>query len=164
TCVIFRKPESDATGFGRASSESSNTRQAVPADTAGSVAVKAYVSGPLTGVEPDPRPIYEHAAEVLERRGLDAYVPHKATDPKLHPNVTAAEVYARDRFHVLSADLVIAFLAPPSLGVGIELELAAAALLPVIALQPKGSVVSRMARGVPTRIFGPHEYETRGNV
>jgi len=126
--------------------------------------VKAYVSGPLTGVEPDPRPIYEHAAEVLKRRGLEAYVPHKATDPKLHPHVTAAEVYARDRFHVLSADLVIAFLAPPSLGVGIELELAAAALLPVIALQPTGSVVSRMARGVPTRIFGPHEYETRGNV
>lgn len=126
--------------------------------------MKAYVSGPLTGVQPDPRPLYEFAADVLERRGITAYVPHRATDPVRHPAVTAAAVYARDRLHVLSADVVVAFLAPPSLGVGIELELAAAGLLPVIVLQPAGSVVSRMARGVPTRVFGPHEYATYADV
>lgn len=126
--------------------------------------MQAYVSGPLTGVEPDPRPIYEFAAEALERRGVTAYLPHRATDPRLHPHVSAGEVYARDRLHVLSADFVVAFMVPPSLGVGIELELAAAGLLPVIALQPKGSVVSRMARGVPTRIYGPHPYESNADV
>jgi transcriptional regulator with XRE-family HTH domain len=126
--------------------------------------VEAYISGPLTGVEPDPKPFYELAARVLELRGVSAYLAHRATDPKLHPGVSPAEVYARDRLHVLSSDFVVAFLAPASLGVGMELELASAALLPIIAFRPRGVVVSRMALGVPTRLHGPFDYERPSDI
>ncbi len=120
--------------------------------------LRAYISEPLTDVEPDPRPLYERAADVLEQAGFVVYLPHRATDPKAHPDVSPADVYVRDRREVLSSDLVVVFALPPSLGVGMEIQLAAEAFIPILLLQPTGRTVSRMPRGAPTKLHGPIAY------
>src|SRR2546428_719785 len=76
------------------------------------------------------RSLYEAAAEVFTRHGCVAYLPHEATDPARHPAVEPTRVYEIDRGEIARSDLLVAFLARPSFGVGMELELAAAALVP----------------------------------
>jgi transcriptional regulator with XRE-family HTH domain len=118
--------------------------------------LRAYVSGALTGAErADAHDLYEAAAEVLRAHGLTAYVPHMATDPVMHPTIAADAVYQRDRSEVVTADLVVAFVGRPSFGVGMELELAAAALVPILLVIPEGFRVSRMVTGGAARVYGP---------
>ncbi len=106
------------------------------------------------------RELYERAARVLERVGFSAYIPHLATDPLRHPNVTPAQVYATDRQQVAGADLVVVFLDRPSFGVGQELEIAGNALVPLLLVVREGAAVSRMALGGPARQYGPLRYST----
>lgn len=122
--------------------------------------LRAYVSGALTGIEGDQHlGPYELAARVLRRHGFEAYLPHLATDPIRHPDVSPVAVYETDRARVASADVIVTFLSRPSLGVGMELEIAAEALVPVLTVVRKGDPISRMALGGPARHFGPIRYE-----
>src|SRR5207248_6935510 len=111
--------------------------------------------GALTGSGVDFRQTYERTAAVLDRIGFLAYVPHLATDPLRHPKVSPSQVYATDRHQVATADLVVAFLTRPSLGVGQELEIAADALVPILIVASEGEPISRMALGGPSRHYGP---------
>lgn len=120
--------------------------------------LRAYVSGGLTGQGADLRTLYEGAAQVLSRAGFTAYVPHLATDPVRHPDVTPAQVYETDRRQVATADLVVVFLGRPSFGVGQELEIAADALVPLLLIAPEGDVISRMALGGRAKHYGPLRY------
>lgn len=116
-----------------------------------------YVSGALSDVPDDIRPqyldFYESIGRMVESVGLTAYVPHQNTDPVRHKHVTPAEVDMIDRTAVTSAVLVIAVADNPSLGVGIEVEMAYHANKPVVLLCHKERIaerrISRLIRGNP---------------
>lgn len=115
---------------------------------------KVFISGPLTGLE---RPgvvkaNYERLAQLCECQGIEAYVPHRRTDPLANPDVPASEVYEIDRLHVSTADLVIAYVGIPSLGVGQEIEIARQNEVGVVLLCERGKQLSRMTTGSPNVI------------
>ncbi|HRI36379.1 MAG TPA: hypothetical protein PK765_04905 [bacterium] len=62
---------------------------------------------------------------------------------------TAESVYAVDSHNVLTCDAFIAECTHPSLGVGIELQIAANTTKPVLILHKRDTKVSRMALGMP---------------
>lgn len=115
---------------------------------------RVYLSGALTGLE-DPQALksfYEALGAVCAQAGIQAYIPHLATDPLKFPHFSARDVYDLDRSQVLASDLLIAYIGVPSLGVGMELEIAHQAGIPVLLLAESGVPLSRMARGCPAVI------------
>jgi hypothetical protein len=113
---------------------------------------RVYVSGALTNVREEQRQKYEEVELLCEELHLLAYVPHRHTDPVLHYNVSPQEVYRTDYERVIDSNLVISFADPPSLGVGMELMIAAFHHIDVILIYPENVKVSRMARGTPSII------------
>lgn len=112
---------------------------------------KVYISGPLTAI-PDLEGLkrfYESLADVCSGLGMEPYVPHTRSDPILNRDLSPAEVYRMDRDQVEAAGLVIAYVGAPSLGVGMELEIAHQCGIPVLLLVEAGAAISRMARGSP---------------
>lgn len=113
-----------------------------------------YISGALTGTDETHklREFYETIAELCRRFGHTAYLPHENTDPIIHPKVSPREVYEKDREEVSKADILLAYVGIPSLGVGTEIEFAREFRIPVILLLEKSKPVSRIARGNPAVI------------
>lgn len=72
------------------------------------------------------------------------------TDPVENPDVKPEEVYRRDMGAVSSSDLIVAYVGEPSLGVGAEIERAAALGIDVILLYEEGRTVSRLILGSPS--------------
>jgi len=112
---------------------------------------KVYVSGALTGVnEPDSvKRFYESIAELCKAFNMNPYVPHLNSDPIAHPDLSPREVYEMDKREISRAELVIAYVGIPSLGVGSEIEIARENDIPVILLYEKNKKISRMIRGNP---------------
>jgi len=115
---------------------------------------KVYISGALTGVENliEIKSFYESIALLCEETGFLAYVPHLITDPISHPDVTPRSVFETDKHQVSQANLVIAYIGFPSLGVGMELAYAETNAIPIILLYEQGKHISRFPRGIPTVI------------
>ena len=119
-----------------------------------------YVSGALSDVPDTIRQqyldFYEAIGRLVESLNLSPYIPHQNTDPVRHKDVTPKRVDFIDRTAVMSAMLVVAVVDNPSLGVGIEVEMAYHALKPVILICHKDRVVqrkiSRLVRGNPSVI------------
>jgi nucleoside 2-deoxyribosyltransferase len=113
--------------------------------------LKVYVSGALTNVKdlPAAKAFYEAIGSLCESMGLKGYVPHLATDPICHPEITPRNVFEMDKHHVLTSDLVVAYIGIASLGVGMELAYAEAHGIPIILLYERNRKVSRFARGIP---------------
>lgn len=113
--------------------------------------LRYYAAAALTRSENDTqRTFHEEAARLLSRVSIEAYLPWQKTDPLEHPNFTPKEVYKKNSEEIKKSDFVLAHLGEPSLGVGIEIELAAKYKTPVIAFAPEGASVSRMALGAPS--------------
>ena len=116
---------------------------------------QVYVSGPLTGV-PNVlvlKKFYEKIAQICLDLKMTAYLPHLKSDPIKHANIPPEDVYKMDSHQVIIADLIIAYIGVPSLGVGAELEIAHYNNIPIILLYEAGDKpVSRMARGNPAVI------------
>jgi hypothetical protein len=110
-----------------------------------------YISGPLTNIDPAQglKEIYEQMGQWLEEQGVKAYVPHLKGDPVLFPILTPKEIWDMDAAAVRSADLTIAYVGIPALGVGQELEIAREAGKSLIIWYFSGEKVTRMARGNP---------------
>ena len=117
----------------------------------------AYISGALTGLDADQRSrykdLYEAVADVCGENGCDAHVPHQHTDPDTHADIPAEDVRAFDKGHVEASDVVVAEVSPPSHGVGIELEWARLAGIPVILLSHNNARVSRLVLGSPAVVY-----------
>lgn len=115
---------------------------------------RAYISGPLTGMDniSTLKKFYEEMAEVCKAESIEAYVPHLSTDPIQNPNMTAQEVYKLDQTQVAAANIVLAYVGSPSLGVGQEIEIAREHNVPVLLLMETDAKISRMARGNPAVI------------
>jgi len=115
---------------------------------------RIYVSGPLTCQANAQRlkALYEAIADVCQRLGFESYVPHLASDPMQHPHLSPQHVYNLDRSNVEEADIVIAYVGTPAIGVGQEIEIARQRGIPVILLYETGQIVTRMVRGSPAVI------------
>ncbi|MBU1483207.1 MAG: hypothetical protein KKH12_16205 [Gammaproteobacteria bacterium] len=109
-----------------------------------------YISGALTIAPSWVKPFYEDLSSALvERCAVKTYVPHLHSDPIMNADLTPAQVYEIDEGVIRRASLVIAYLGAPSLGVGMELEIARQHHVPVVGFWMKGERVSRIARGMP---------------
>lgn len=110
----------------------------------------AYISCSLTHAAMERRALYEQVAHGIELSNITAYIPHKHSDP-LRPETVwePPVVYQNDRAAVQGSHLLVAFLDEPSLGVGMELQIAAYHGIPTIAVAREDARVSRMALGMP---------------
>lgn len=123
-----------------------------------------YVSGALSDVPQDIRQsyldFYEAIGRMIESLGLTPYIPHLNTDPVRHKDVTPKQVDLIDRTAVMSSMLVVAVADNPSLGVGIEVEMAYHANKPVVLICRGDKIrerkISRLIRGNPAVV---HEIE-----
>lgn len=112
--------------------------------------MRAYISGALMNLEDNRlKRFYEALGETLRDLGVEPYVPHLQIDPQRDPEISPSEVYRRDRDAIAASQLVVAYVGRPSLGVGVEIEIARQLGIPVIALFEREAKVSRMARGSP---------------
>lgn len=116
-----------------------------------------YISGSLTCMTEEARverrALYESLAEVCQLWGLAAYLPHKVSDPKLAASLTPEQVDTLDREAVMRSILVLACVDEPSTGVGIEVEMACHANVPVWLVTSDEALrqgkISRLVRGSP---------------
>lgn len=114
---------------------------------------KIYISGALTHADENKKLVYEKISKICRTVCLNIYVPHlNGTDPIKHPAITPQEVWQKDHQEVASADLIIAYVGLPSLGVGAELEIARITNSDIILWWHKNEKVSRMALGNPAII------------
>ena len=112
---------------------------------------KVYISGGLTNIS-DPektKKFYEDIDDLCKNLGFKPYTPHLHSDPVAHPNITPEEVYDMDYEQVAKADIIIAYIGEPSLGVGIELEIAKTLNKTIIVHYKDDQRITRMARGFP---------------
>jgi nucleoside 2-deoxyribosyltransferase len=110
----------------------------------------AYISGALLNAADlvESRARYERFADACRSSGWQAYVPHQHADPERDAHLSNTDVARRDRDAVMGADVLIAYVGEPSLGVGAEVALALAAKKPVLLLAEEGRRVSRFLLGL----------------
>lgn len=127
------------------------------------VDLKLYVSGPLTHANDESlKAFYEGIAKVAESFGFETHVPHLHTDPT-NTDITAEHVYAFDSSHVKESDVVVCYVGEPSLGVGMEIEMAQKYKALVVLLSEKGTKVSRLVLGSPA-VVDHIEFDTRADA
>jgi len=120
-----------------------------------SIEIVGYLATPLTGLsakcDEELRRIVEVVRNVaaesqFNKPGFKIYWPGDHTHPKQHPDISANQVYVRDRSRASTHDFIVLFCASPSYGVGQENELATQAGVSAIRLVPKTGL-SRMMAG-----------------
>ncbi|MEK7532121.1 MAG: hypothetical protein AAB579_00740 [Patescibacteria group bacterium] len=116
-----------------------------------------YISGALTDMPEEERArlrtFYEALGRVCKEFGYAVYIPHIYGDPKLVAHKEPVEIDHMDRLAVTLSYFVVAYVGVPSLGVGIEIEMAHHAHKPVVLLYEKAKLaerrISRLVRGNP---------------
>ena len=81
--------------------------------------------------------------------GFEVYDPRDETSPDQHPDVPAAEVYATDRARISESDVLVCIADRPSFGVGQEVTIAQARVVPVVLVAHRAMPLSRMLTGSP---------------
>ena len=113
----------------------------------------AYLASALTGLGEEDRErlfaVSDLVVAVCKEMDINVYEPRKSTDPIQYPDVSAEDVFNRDRGLVLASDIVIHIADYASTGAGEELDFALAALIPIVLVAHGESVVSRMVLGIP---------------
>lgn len=122
---------------------------------------KIYIAGALSEEKQktqlldffgDLKKFYEDIGALCENLGFESFIPHLRHDPVKYPDLPSTEVYEHDIGELREADLLIAYVGLPSLGVGTELQFAKQTGIPIILLYEETKYVSRMARGNPVVI------------
>lgn len=118
--------------------------------------ISAYFASALTGLTDEQMSeiiaLDEKIDEICrsyERYQVVLYRPRTVTSPKDNPEVSAKEVYEIDQTRVASADVIFLATIFPSLGAGMELQLALQSCSSIILLKKKGQKLSRMVLGCP---------------
>jgi 2'-deoxynucleoside 5'-phosphate N-hydrolase len=126
---------------------------------------KIYISGALTSLNKSDltKSFYEAIGVLCQGMGFVAYVPHLNTDPVQHADVSPQKVFEMDKRQVSKADLVIAYVGVPSLGVGMELAYAEVNNIPIILLYEEGKEISRFPRGIPN-VISEIQFNSYGNA
>jgi nucleoside 2-deoxyribosyltransferase len=114
------------------------------------VRVRAYISGALINAArlDDARRLYERLADACVSAGCAAYVPHQHADPVRDPHLPNTEVARRDLEEVRAADVLVAYVGEPSLGVGAEVAIALAEGKRVLLVAESDRKVSRFLLGL----------------
>lgn len=125
----------------------------------------AYLASPLTGVTGETRENVVRLRTILKQsareKGWIVYDPYEVTDPIEHPEVSPQVVFSRDRYRVLGSDLLIALITQPTLGVGMELEMARSTFLPILILVKRDFHLSKMVEGMPgVKLIMPYDDES----
>jgi nucleoside 2-deoxyribosyltransferase len=114
--------------------------------------MKIYFAGSIRGGRSDRR-IYEQLIKHLRRHGevLTEHVADPRISEKGENGITDAEIYRKDIEWLSEADLVVAEVTTPSLGVGYEIGLAESLGKPILCLfnNTKGKMLSAMVSGNP---------------
>lgn len=112
--------------------------------------VRVYISGALINAArlDEARKLYERLAEACVSAGFGAYVPHQHADPIRDAHLSNAEVARKDLAEVTAADVLVAYVGEPSLGVGAEVAIALAAGKRVLLLAEADRKVSRFLLGL----------------
>jgi nucleoside 2-deoxyribosyltransferase len=112
--------------------------------------MRVYISGALINAArlDEARKLYERLADACVSAGCAAYVPHQHADPVRDPHLSNAEVATRDLAEVTAADVLVAYVGEPSLGVGAEVAIALAAGKRVLLLAEADRKVSRFLLGL----------------
>ena len=111
--------------------------------------MRIYFAGSIRGGRED-REVYAQIIEYLKQYGevLTEHVCYSAVTHDGDPGLACEEIYARDMEWLKSADVVVAEVSTPSLGVGYEVCYAAEAGIPVLCLfRSNGKSVSAMIAG-----------------
>lgn len=109
-----------------------------------------YVSGALMNV-PDlnrARQMYAAFAAACRKASWRAYLPHTRTDPEFSASLSPESVAKRDLGELGRADVVLAYLGEPSLGVGAEIAVAINQGKRILAIHESGRRVSRFILGL----------------
>lgn len=127
--------------------------------------ITAYFASALTGLDDEQR---KEVTELDEKVNLICkdysrylvalYRPRLKTSPTDNPEVSPRDVYDIDQERVASSDLIFLATIFPSLGAGMELQLALQACKSVILIKQKNQNLSRMVLGCPA-IIQTVEYE-----
>ena len=110
----------------------------------------AYISGALLNAASIDisRTRYERLAAACTAAGWEAYVPHLHADPVKDAHLSNLEVAERDLDHVTAADVLVAYVGEPSLGVGAEVAIALRAGKRVFVIAESDRRVSRFLLGL----------------
>ena len=110
--------------------------------------MKVYITCPvtLTNKRIDFLPEIQKA---VESKGLETFV--------IKAGGTPEEIFDRDYNQIKSSDLIIAEVSEPSHGVGIEIGMSFPLGLKRILLFQKGSVVTKLAQGMPDTFIVEYE-------
>ncbi len=113
--------------------------------------IRVHISGPVSCLTKSERQkyykFYEEIAKACRQKGWHSFLPHRVIDPALYPELTPREVYETESRDIKKADIVIAYVGQPALGVGTELEIARANNAIAILLYEKDAAVSKIALG-----------------
>jgi transcriptional regulator with XRE-family HTH domain len=114
----------------------------------------AYLASALTGLDPEQRKELDVKQDIIRQvcksRGIDLYLPKEKTDPEIHKDISAEEVFFNDIKQVLNSDLLILMTDRPSFGAGMEFKTSLDALIPIIIVGPSNSTITRMVSGRPS--------------
>ena len=112
--------------------------------------MQAYISGALLNAAAidRSRALYERFAAACRGAGWEAYVPHQHADPVRDAHLTNLEVAERDVDQVTLADVIVAYVGEPSLGVGAEVAIALRAGKRVLLVAETDRRVSRFLLGL----------------
>lgn len=118
----------------------------------------AYISGPLhaSNRPAHSRRFYEYVADICQRHGVMAIIPHLMNDALSSPDLDPTDVYENDTSMLLGSDVLVAHVGAPSSGVGAEVAIAIQAGIPIIALWRPDEKVSWYLLGL-LRAAGAHE-------
>jgi hypothetical protein len=107
---------------------------------------KAYVFGPIHLFGEDYLPVYKHLMKLCKKYFDDVI----GTYPDFwESKETPKEFYDRTYKEITKCDLFIGEISSPSLGVGMEFQIAQESNIPCIALCKKGVKPSIMILGIP---------------
>lgn len=126
----------------------------------------AYISEPLTGRKDleDIKAFCRRIAGICQDTGLYPYLPFEHSDPVLHRDVTAQEVFAADKNLTQGAKAVVFYLPGDpagSFGVGGEMAIAASVNLPMAMMIRRGTTLSLFEQGfIDVEVRG----QNRGSV
>lgn len=125
----------------------------------------AYFASALTGLNSEQvKEITEldekvnHICTNYSHYSIALYRPRLKTSPTDNPDVSSRDVYDIDQERVTSSDLIFLATIFPSLGAGMELQLALQSCTSIILIKKKDQPLSRMVKGCPA-IIKIVEYE-----
>ncbi|GAG71260.1 unnamed protein product [marine sediment metagenome] len=114
---------------------------------------RVHIAGPVSCLSPAKKKkyfdFYEQIAKICQRQGWHTFLPHRIMDPDAYPELTAREVYEAEIRDIRRADIIIAYVGEPAIGVGTELEVARSQNSVAILLYEKGVRVSKIVLGNP---------------